>query len=198
MTCVGITRHSENAWQFLPNAARALLAPESTAIPHRDLLLKRLFACIDQIISDQRNFTMGQWFSFLEGFERIVRSHQLPEPARQAINRIRLNVAEYWQEECAPQWSTVFSRPFGPPKMPGHLPDALEQYIAKVRSVHLAEGGYDDCIDVLRVFGSSARQLVGIGYERWEEPAVGKRFTLMNTFNKFVQEVDRDSRQILV
>ncbi|KAG8936322.1 hypothetical protein FRC00_009065 [Tulasnella sp. 408] len=170
--------HSENAWHVLPNAAMALLAPGSTAIPHRNLLLNKLFACIDQIITDSTNFTTGQWFSFLEGFEWIVRNPQLPEEARQVIKKIRLKVAEYWQEQCARTRYTVVSRPADPsrlgvstPKMPGHLPYALEQYITKIRSVNLAEGGHDDCIDVLRVFGSSARQLVGIGYERWEEPA---------------------------
>lgn len=84
------------------------------------------------------------------------------------------------------------------PSIPERLPDLLDQYIRKIRTIHPDQSGYHDCLDVLRVFGPSIRRLLSYGSGEWEPAALGKRFALIKTFNKLVQEVDRTSHQIQV
>ncbi|KIO17585.1 hypothetical protein M407DRAFT_32733 [Tulasnella calospora MUT 4182] len=180
----------ENLSETFSKALEVLVRPESTEIPNRDLLLIKMVHWAHEMISTdnkQKAFTLELGFSLLKGCERILQSPRLPEAERQVIRTTRLSVSDIWQQECAVAARGQIWR---------SLPDVLEQYIAEVGTIHRAETGHHECVDILRVFGPSARQLLSYHGFDWGGSAQIRRFALIKAFNKFVQEVDQTSRQI--
>ncbi|KAG9031002.1 hypothetical protein FS837_003127 [Tulasnella sp. UAMH 9824] len=137
--------------------------------------------------NSSQEFTIERKFTVLECFERILRNPRLSEEARQKIREMRGRVSQSWQEECAAAAIRF---------IPETLPDLLEQYIANIRTIHQDEGGYDEGIDILRIFAPSTRQFISYDAIDLTTSAERSRFVLIKTFNNFVQEVDQNSRQI--
>lgn len=83
-------------------------------------------------------------------------------------------------------------------RIPKRLFVVLEQHIAKIRAFSLPKRSYLQCIEVLQIFGPPTRQLVSYGSNVLDDDAKEARAALIETFNKFVQEIDQASRQIQV
>lgn len=78
------------------------------------------------------------------------------------------------------------------------MPSLLEQYIANIRTIHHGESGYHECIDILQIFRPSTRQFISNQYYYMTKQAQERQFILVKTWNEFVLQVDRTSRQMQV
>ncbi|KAG9040350.1 hypothetical protein FS837_000759, partial [Tulasnella sp. UAMH 9824] len=171
-------------------AVENLLRQKSPEIPNSGCLVANILQWANHMIfaeNSRQEFTLERRFAFLECFELILRNPPLPEEARQKIRDMRDRVAQSWQEECA-------AAAIG--YIPKGLPNMLEQYIAKIRTIHQDEGSYDEGIDILRIFGPSVHQCISYDFYKMASAAHRSRFVLIKTFSNFVLEVDQTSLQI--
>ncbi|KAG9026884.1 hypothetical protein FS837_004486 [Tulasnella sp. UAMH 9824] len=160
-----------------------MVALEATGPLDRNALLVGVLRCVNQRMLDSTldEFKLEHKFYLLEACERIIRSPQLSGAAQQVIRNTRIDLSKTWlrKNSILGYWWNA-----------GHL----ERYIAKIRSIHPTECGHYERIDILRVFGPSTRQVLSFHPDNWIISTA--RFLFVETFNKFVQEVDQTSRRM--
>ncbi|KAG9045726.1 hypothetical protein FS837_005774 [Tulasnella sp. UAMH 9824] len=183
----------ESTIRTLGGALKVLTGPECTRIVDRDSVLMNVLGGIRQIVvSDQVQpmITLQHKFTLLEICEPIMQSPHLPEKARCAIRKIRLDLAQAWQQDFDSR--VIYTG------IPARQVDMLEKYLAGLRTIYPAEG-YHEYIEVLQAFGTPIRGLFSYTPHAWANTSgFKKRIAFRETFNNFVLHVDNMARQVQV
>lgn len=84
----------------LGEALKVLTGPECTGLADCDGVLTNMLRGIRQIVvSGQPNINLQNKFTLLEMCEPLMQSTHISETARQAIRKIRLALAQTWQQD---------------------------------------------------------------------------------------------------
>ncbi|KAG8929122.1 hypothetical protein FRC01_004833 [Tulasnella sp. 417] len=174
----------EDVTETLRTTLDALVAPGALGNLDSNALLVGTLRCVNQCVSQDLYgavFSVKRRFSLLEVCERIRQSPQLSGAAPQEIQNIRTGVAKAWSLECSRGVATWDIELF-------------QSYMAMIKTIHPPESGHYERVDILRAFGPSIREVLSHPWRKWSSAADPLRFTLIDTFNEIVHEVNQARR----